>query len=238
MPIRQMMNHKSETTRRRRPAETLIEVIMAIFVVALGSAAATSLVISALQTNAITRDNLLALNLATEGAEAMRNIRDSNWIKYAYDKQKCWNMNAEAAECKDAEVINNGNFSLTLDTATMKWSLSNAIADPLDLNNPVYAGTNLYYQLAYKDLDEDVNSDDIGTAVDDQDIYVSKDDPDSGALSKFYRMINISYPVGGPPPTSAQEMTVTSLVQWKDRGQVHEVRIVTELTNYQKVKVK
>jgi hypothetical protein len=50
-------------------------------------------------------------------------------------------------------------------------------------------------------------------------------------------MINITYPPLGPP-TAMQNLTVTSLVQWKDQGQVHEIKVVSILTNYQKVKVK
>jgi len=223
----------THNAEKRRKAESLLEVIVSIFVIALGSAAATGLVISALQSNALSRDNLQALNLATEGIEAVRNIRDSNWIKFAYDKQSCWNMQATKDECKADNVIDNGNYTLTLDTSTMKWTLTSGGTAPLDLNNATYDSSN--YQLAYMDVDTGADSDMDGDPTNDHDMYVAK----SGTLplSKFYRMINIAYPAVAPP-TVDQELTVTSLVQWKDRGLVHEVRLVSKLTNYQKIKVK
>jgi type II secretory pathway pseudopilin PulG len=238
MPLKRPRPHTTHKPSRKRKAETLLEVIVSIFVVALGSAAATGLIISALQTNGISRDNLIALNLATEGIEAMRNIRDSNWIKYAYDKENCWNMMADANECRDADVIKNGYYTLSLDTSTMKWTLANYSATiPLDLNNPLYNPTN--YVLRYKDANPSFNSDGIGSATDDRDMYVSQTGPGMTA-SKFFRMIQVSYPsiLGVPDPLTAQEMTVTSLVQWKDRGAVHEVRMISKLSNFLKVKVK
>ena len=77
----------------KRKAETLLEVIIAIFVVALGTTTASTLIISAIQANTFSKDNLVALNLAVEGIEAVRNIRDTNWLKFGFDKE---NFNASS----------------------------------------------------------------------------------------------------------------------------------------------
>jgi type II secretory pathway pseudopilin PulG len=221
-------------TGKRLRAETLLEVIVSVFVVALGSAAATSLVVSALQTNALSRDNLIALNLATEGIEAMRNIRDSNWIKYAYDKENCWNMKSDQDSCKDMYLISASNYTLLLDTSTMRWKLGSVGGAGFALNLASGASYNETYRLGFNDLDNTVNSDGQGDLDDDRDIFVPKGTSGVFEDSKFYRMIAVTYPTGDP--TVDQYMTVTSVVQWKDRGTVHEIRIASILSNYQKVK--
>lgn len=226
---------------KKRTAETLIEVIMSIFVVALGSAAATSLVISALQTNGLTRDNLLAMNLATEVVEGVRNVRDSNWIKFAFDKQHCWNMAPAATVCVDSKKMSPGKYAISLNIENMKWD--NTMpgmpgANPgLDLNDPALAANNELYRLDFKDLDLDVDTNGDGILVNDPDMFVIKGTGTAAAgTSKFYRMVKIEYPTGDP--LTDQEFTVTALVQWKERALVHEVRIISNLSNYQKVKVK
>lgn len=233
------LNNASDKSRKKRVAESLLEVIVSIFVIALGSAAATGLVTSALQSNALSRDNLTALNLATEGIEAVRNIRDSNWIKYAYDKQNCWNMQATKDECKTDNVIKGGYYTLSLDVSTMKWSLKQQ-ETYLDLKDDARSSNNSRYQLVYMDVDTAVDSDGDGDPSNDNDMLVAASNGLT-RLSKFYRMITITYPtaMGGPgDPTSSSAMTVMSLVQWKDRGIVHETKLVSKLTNYQKPKVK
>lgn len=213
---------------RLRGAETLVEVVMAIFVVALGSATATSLIVSAVQSNAFSRDNLIALNLAVEGVEAVRNIRDSNWLKFSYDKPNCWNMSPGNDVCDDASLIAEGNYTVDLDIATMQWKLSvpQLLQNVLDLNNGAPM-TNEFYHLKYLDLDG------LG---DDHDLYVSGTitpalPADIGDDSKFYRMVTVDY--NGVPAETANNMTVTSLVQWNAQGLAHQVVLQTKLFNYQ-----
>lgn len=216
-----------------KKGESLVEVIMAIFVVAMGSAVATSLIVSALQSNAFSRDNLIALNLAVEGIEAVRSIRDSNWVKFSYDKTGCWNMRPEVTDCKDptAKQITQGNYSVDVDLAPneYQWAIPNApFSAALDLNAPGNGSDP--YQLFYYDI----NSADGSSS---HDILASLSS--SGAIkndpSRFYRMIQVTYPTSGAP--TDQEMDVVSTVQWVSQGVTHQVVLNSKLTNYQKVKV-
>lgn len=226
---------KRESQPGFKKAESLVEVIMAIFIVATGSAVATSLIISALQSNAFSRDNLIALNLAVEGIEAMRAIRDENWLRFSYDKESCWNMRPDVTDCLGSPVaIAAGNYTVDLDVSAnlYSWKLPTPpITTALDLS--VAGSGNDPYQIAFFDTDLAVNGDGIGTAGDDHDILATA----SGAanqtgLSRFYRMVNVTYPSTDP------EMDVVSTVQWKSQGIKHQVVLTTRLTNYQKVKVK
>jgi hypothetical protein len=205
---------------RKRSAETILEVIMALFVVATGSATATSLVVNSLQSNSFSRDNLIGLNLAVEGVEAVRNIRDTNWLKFGYDKTNCWNVMPGLAvtDCSSASAISAGNYTLSLDPATMSWSLAAITAGGLDLTNGNPA-TNSNYLLY-----NNANS-----------LYVATQP--GNTPSRFYRMITISYPPPATPAKGQTQMTVTSTVQWKAGALTHQVVLRTILTNYQKVKV-
>lgn len=229
---------------RTKKAESLVEVIMAIFVVALGSAVATSLIVSALQSNAFSRDNLIALNLAVEGIEAVRAVRDANWVKFSYDKAKCWNMRPEVSDClaspdpiAEADGSATG-YTVELDLAANKysWGLP-ATAIPTKLDLSTVSSGNDDYLLYYYDTDASVNSDGEGGAADDHDLLASATSSggtQTGA-SRFYRMVTVDYP--GDDPSTDQEMDVVSKVQWYAQGVPHQVVLTSKLTNYQKVKV-
>lgn len=221
---------KNRILGRVLAGETLIEVIIALFVVAIGATTGTSLIITALQSNSFSRDNLIALNLATEGMEAMRNIRDTNWLRFGFNKPDCWNMRPVIASCNNvSNLIGEGNFTIDLDINTMEWSLSEALPQPLDLENGNTVD-NEKYRLQYIDLDG-------GT---DHELYVSSqikaDLPAKiSGDSKFYRMIQVDYP--NNDPATSDEMTVISLVQWEAQGVPHQVVLATKLTNYLKTEV-
>lgn len=59
---------------------TLLEVIIAITVITAGLAGALVLIGHSIASATAVRDRLVAVNLAQEGVEVVRNIRDSNWL--------------------------------------------------------------------------------------------------------------------------------------------------------------
>ena len=231
-----------------KKGESLVEVIMAIFVVAMGSAVATSLIISALQSNQFSRDNLIALNLAVEGMEAMRSIRDANWLKYSYDKPNCWNLfpDSTLTSCADAAAKPIPSDKYTVDLNLTKnqygWGITHVVGSALDLNN----SGNEKYVLKFYDIDPLFNSDGANGPADDKNLMASITSTGGTALSdsRFYRMIEVTYPPANPPACntatgkSCEEMDVVSTVQWKSQNVTHQVVLTSKLTNYQTVKVK
>lgn len=216
--------------------ESLLEVIMAIFVVGIGTTVAANLIISALQANNYNRDSLIALDLATEGIESIRSIRDSNWLRFSYDKDVCWNTKpgvvcTPPAASNVANVMDGTRYMVAVDPnpATFGWSLISVSGPALNLNS--VASSNNPYQLYFYDSDPGVSSDDDVNPSNDHDLYVAAN---TGMPSKFYRMVTIDYL--GVPKETAQEMMVTSVVQWKDQAVAHEIKLQSLLSNYQKVK--
>jgi type II secretory pathway pseudopilin PulG len=240
-----LLNRLKNPEKRKLRGETILEVIIALFIVATGSTAATSLIVNSMQSNGLSRDNLIALNLAVEGLEAVRDIRDTNWLRFNFNKTQCWNEWPDTTSC-DGSLIGDARYNPHFDPGTMKWTfkLSGLSSIPDDLT------TNSNSCLYYYDLDKtkeiDPSMDDDDVIDNDRDIIDDNYTPSASgnilklSCSGFYRIVNIAYTAGTGSPilaANATEMTVTSIVQWKTNGRVSQVRLTTKLTNYQKVKV-
>ncbi len=230
--------------QKTKAGETLLEVMIAIVVVMIGAATATSLIISAIKANVFNKDLLTALNLAQEGVEYMRNVRDTNWIKFSSDTQGCWNMRPEAATCAVGNVIatNDGG---TASGYALGTGLSTQIASQLELNDGV-AGVESGYLISYWDRDNTFNSDGIDGVADDLDIagsgllapYVKvRDTYYYRSIYVDYKKIAVASPWGLTDPTAPEEtngdmMQVTSVVQWMDGPTRHQVSLTSALTRY------
>jgi len=222
---------KKAAPRRFAVGETLLEVILALFVVALGAGTATSLIVSSLQANTFSRNNLVAMNLAVEGLEAMQNILDTNRLKFGFDKSNCWNLTPQSAtgDCKiPYPQIEEGYYTIDLNPSNYSWGLT-SIAAGLDLSNNALA-TNDDYKLGYVGINN-INGKDVFVTNALIPIIVNPTITGSGE-SNFYRMIQIDYPTNNP--ANDEYMDVISTVQWDQNG-VHTVRLPTTLANYEKV---
>lgn len=76
------MKHETDNKKRKIKGFTLIEVIVAIAVILtaiVGLVGLSSFSVSGLQT---AKSKVIAVNLAQEGIEIIRNMRDGNWLTY------------------------------------------------------------------------------------------------------------------------------------------------------------
>lgn len=113
--------------------------------------------------------SLIAGNLAAQGLEAVRSVRNVNWIKYREDPKKCWMNMPQTNICSPDNAIRSGNFSLHGTNDINEWELAAAVA-------PQETELNL-------NTDNKINES-----------YLVKDSPaaaESG--TDFYRMIEIKY---------------------------------------------
>jgi type II secretory pathway pseudopilin PulG len=237
------MKKNIKKIRSHKKGETLVEVIIAVVVVAIGSGVATTLIVTALVSNSFNRDNLIAMNLATEGIEAVRSIRDTNWIKFSYDKTNCWNVQPRIDPtlpeyqpvCTAEQRIQPNYYQINLRPGDYVWRFD-SVSQPLDLHTASL--TNEDYRIHFNDVSPGVDTDGDGDPDNDHDLYTSRESTTEAEItgdSIFYRMVTIEY--DDPLPENATEMRVTSLVQWKAGNAVHQVKVRSILTNYQKVSV-
>ncbi len=71
-------------TSTNQKGQTLVEIMVAVGIITAVLIASLSLVIAVIQAGAVSRERVQAANLAQEGLEAVRNIRDSYWIDSTY----------------------------------------------------------------------------------------------------------------------------------------------------------
>jgi hypothetical protein len=112
-------------------AESIMETIISITVLTLGVAASLTILRTSLLSNSIIGEKIVALNLAIEGIEALKNIRDTNYLRYASDPDSCWaNLTAtDVADCTPATSIRDLEdyyFTRDLSDDYFEWGLAAA----------------------------------------------------------------------------------------------------------------
>ena len=113
----------------------MIELIVALFILILGVTSLVSLNITTVKTGAENKDQILASNLAREGVEIVRNIRDSNWL----------------AGKNFAAGLSSGNdytgtiFYTFAPVFEMVFTANSFEDDPL-VSTPIYIYNNFFYQ--------------------------------------------------------------------------------------------
>lgn len=76
---------------KKQQGQTLIETIVAIFVLVMGITAALSLANYSLGATTSIKQQIIGMGLAREGIEVIKNMRDTNWLKVPYDTN-CYNF--------------------------------------------------------------------------------------------------------------------------------------------------
>lgn len=219
-----------------RPGFTLPEVMVSISVLTMVIFSATQLVVSIIRTNTDNLDTLIGYGLAQEGLEGMRNIRDGNWLLGASfggslgeGIDAIWGAPLPKAEGETSfytidllqmvpqrGMMKNPN----LVAANAPWRLNALPSEP-----GVGADSTLLYRFE--------NSGDIRYA------HNLGGNP-LEATSKFHRYIrveNVPEPAvgaGGEAGVAGVPSIykVSSVVTWQESGREKEVRLVTELTDW------
>lgn len=201
---------------RSTPAESLIETIIAITVIILGTAAALSMLRTTLDGNELIGKKEIAINLALEGLDSLKNIRDTNYLRFPLDAETCWNTyGGTTASCGDGTVLSEGyTYYFVRDfsgTTLLDWNLVR-----------VTSSANGYLTLYGVDLDGD------GAA--DMDLYAQSGlVPADGFITQeqraFRRTVTVSY------NTTDQSYNATVTVTWDERGLTHSISLTRTIAN-------
>ncbi|MFA5842925.1 MAG: hypothetical protein WC882_04660 [Candidatus Gracilibacteria bacterium] len=207
---------------RSQTAETLAEVIIALVVLAVGATGASTLIYVSISANAEGEQRIEAYNLAREGVEAVRNIRDTNWLRFPGNRTDCWDVTLETTDptkCKEADgavkigsaaginyviypQLNETDEGGNPATDLFSWKLEILIPDGTDA---------MIYEYPF--------GDDI--------LYVN--DPwhtlgETLTETPYERIIRIE--------KIDNTMIVTSTVSWQFKNRMKTVTFMDELTNY------
>ncbi len=211
---------------QNRHGETMLEVLIALTLLLLGAFFAFNTFINATIVNHITKEHVIATNLAREGLEAVRNIRDTNWLRYAGERRICWNNN-DPANCNDTNqdqipdtpIEHKQAYRVESSASNQRWSLVKDATNNirLDLTDGDVSTADRYFQLQY---DEATGQ------------YSHSTNPDSIYFREIYTEYLNDTGTALAIDESSNVLRVTVRVQWNDRGKIGDVVISTIITDY------
>lgn len=207
----------------------LVEAIIAITILVMVAATSISLLVMGHRAINVNEHSLEASWLAQEAAESLRGLRDTNWIRFGYDKENCWKVRTD--KCQDAFDYMGGS-----EGSPNEFFMSTSLTDPpiliqakdsLNLDEGPQADMNLPFLLYYQDLDDTVDYDGDG-ATDNDKQYIGPKNVLYTLIepTKYYRQVQ-TYEV----EPGHMEAMVT--VGWYEGSKPHEINLPVTLTNYQ-----
>jgi type II secretory pathway pseudopilin PulG len=210
---------------RSEQGQTLVETMVAIFIMVMGITAALGLAIYSFNATSLVNKQVVGMGLAREGMEAVKNMRDTNWLQSnSFDLEcNCYPNWQESYY----NIKSSGKGTYTLDF--------NPFAEP-------------YWILAYESSNFRLSYDPAATSGR---LYF----PSYGGLggggpgggryddSDYFREITLTEVTDAPYSATSPRLQVTSDVWWKDRkcqdagsyadsAPACRVRLQTYLTNW------
>ncbi len=191
---------------------TLMEVMLSVSILSMGIVASFALISSSMSRFSTSANKIIAINLAQDGMERVRNVRDTNWLQGWTEADntngKKWDTGIDGNDDSEQYV----RFSCVdneMDPAIDADDISGANEETL-INDCISAGKckiNRYYNgTSWNSADSILKciSDDMGNKPGyDRDVY-----------SNFYRLIHISR-------IDDQSNSVAVTVKWRDKGVDH-----------------
>jgi len=117
---------------KTKSGETLVEAIVSLAILMITTAVASSTVIYAMQSVALSRDYLIAQNLADEAIEIVKNIRNTNAMKNSTNIDQCWIVINPNIDCSVASnKLESGSWYIpNLDAVNNNWTLMEGTIKP------------------------------------------------------------------------------------------------------------
>lgn len=188
----------------------LTEALIAITTLTAGAIAMGSIVNNAISTTMVSKDYLIAQNLVTEGEEAVKVIRATNWMKKP-DKKDCWLT--ITTDCSGAKA-SAGESYVAINKSGL-WQLEDVNSGGLDLTQSNVAT----YQTPFRLYLEDIGGF--------KQYVASKSDPNFPP-SRFFRAIKFA----NVDSTNNTQATFEVKVQWLDGSRVRTINRELTIYNY------
>lgn len=187
--------------------QTLVELLMALSVIIIGLTASAGVVFSNIRVQEISADRIVATNLAREGVEYTKSIRDSNWLaNVAFDTNLHSGTDYTGVPVwVDAQFVG-FDFTATdmddVDWTTVKLSTNASTTGALYAQGPSYSGTDTLFQRL---------------------VTLQPICSDASVMSEGFSCIS---------PLTTVGVRVTSRVSWSKRGVMRTSTIVDELYDW------
>jgi len=224
----------------RHRGDTLLEVVIAMVLLSSILISTFTILNRAIATNLNVKNRIIALNIGREGFEAVRNLRDTNWLKYSGDRRQKW-------LCRDSSGSPNacnGSASTLIDEGSGSYYI-------VDYDTSV----NRYY-LATTSLNEDLDLTGAQAAADQNDYRLELDSSNNrythtatgtSSPSIFYRQLYLQvinpFEEEGTLPTfcnsSSDEadcfnarLRVRVVVHWLEEGRPRKITLEGNLFDF------
>ncbi len=111
------MNYfNSSKNKKNQRGLTIIEALVSLVVLSMGLIPALAIISSSIRLSSLIKNNLIAANLAQEGVEVIRSLRDANWFE---DKQFDNNLVGAIGETKTWQVESSTNWGDNVPVAVL-----------------------------------------------------------------------------------------------------------------------
>lgn len=211
---------------KKRKGETLIEIIIAMGILTIGAFIGGTLITDSLRSTVVNKNYLLAVNLSREGIEAVRAIRDTNWLVFPHNTKDCWDVVDDElvtpSTCGTSNKFTTQtyyrvNLKAAADASPYKWVLEPA-GDDSAFTPATSTEDRKFYLLAPDSSNANFYRHQADTGTQE---YATDG-------TSFYRAITIEDVDG-----AEDKVRVTSTINWLERGEFNEMLTESILTNYQ-----
>lgn len=196
---------------QNQAGQTLIETVVAIFILIMGVSSALGLALYSLNASSNISKQIIAVGLAREGLEAVKNMRDTNWLK-DLKNTSCYDYitDTEIASCYQnwLDATSVGGFNIKPEGGLQTYRLK------------FISGDSGFWTLENADNGKyglDLGTDDINETG----IYTFPSGGTTNGTSDFYRKITIQEETALSPYKASEDysvLIVTSQVWWKDKS--------------------
>jgi len=111
--------------KKSKKATSIIEAMIVMLIIVVWITGLYNIFNNSQKLSNSTKNRIEAIEIAREWVEAMKNIRDTNWLIFAWDKQNCWNSLNYNSDCVwwGWTYITNKSYKLYQDSSDFKWKL-------------------------------------------------------------------------------------------------------------------
>ena len=221
----------------------MIQVVVTIFILSMGITAGAKILINAMNVNLHNKNRLIAINLAQEGLEVIRNMRDTNYLTYSSLQRQCWNFWDDTTH---DGVVDSGDDICSDNGSGQNDSPWGRAAGTRQVYLVNFDPTNFRWILLKPDtVASKISSTQVTTKL-----YRTADglythDPDTPTATPFSREITIQYldqagfdetndETGEHPTDNLKDnrILVRSTVEWQQQGSTRHVTLSTILTDF------
>ncbi|MDQ7009503.1 MAG: hypothetical protein Q9M94_04405 [Candidatus Gracilibacteria bacterium] len=201
-----------------KKATSIIEAMVVILIVVTGVIGMFKVYTNSQKLSASTANKIQAIQIAREGIEGVKNIRDTNWILFASDNKNCWNVFDYNNSCIGDTSSDKNKFDILAGSYKISQNSDNRWY--LDLKRTTET---LFSKSDYR------NEMEVGLDING---FFTQSGAVSEIIPLFTREIKISYTTNSNDP----KMEVISVVRWKDlaSNRPHKVEFKSILTNWKK----